>query len=554
MRKAILALIVLGALAILSVPGYRYYRGWRHARQMTMVRGFLEHTNTRSAMLALQQALKSNPNDVEACRIMAYLAEADASELAVGWRQRVLDLRPKSFNDRMAYARVLVASGDVEKAAKVLQVVATEDRKRLEYHRVTGYLATTVGDIQSAEYHLSEVVKAEPTNVVWEVSLLSMRLWSKDPAVSGAARERLAVLRGRGGVAGTDALRHLALDAVRRQDARAALDLTAELVAPANVSFADRLLRLDVLQRFGKEAFPKYLAELQASSAENLLQSANLARWLIQHGDAAGAIRWVQRLPMAWQTNQPLGLVMVDALASESAWKRVLEVVDTFDWSRMEVVRFLQRTRALKALGMDGAAKTEWSQAMLAAGGDLENLSALYRNASAWSWLGEQDEVLWAIVNRYPGERWARQKLQTRLAAAGQTRSLQTLFNFAVQADPLDLDAKNNFANTALLLGAEDERPHELAAQVYQAAPTNAFYASTYALSLQKKQRPSEALKVFERMESSTLTIPEIAAGYGVLLESMGDKTKAKKFLALAERAVLLPEERRLVDQAKSRL
>src|SRR5207245_10639857 len=137
------------------------------------------------------------------------------------------------------------------------------------------------------------------------------------------------------------------------------------------------------------------------------------------------------------------------------------------------------------------------------------------------------------------------------LLASGRTRSLMVLYSQQVRTNPSDLVAKNNLAMLALLLNAQEFRPHHLAREVYQRAPTNANYASTYGFSLHVQNRSAEALKVFERLRPKQLEEPSVAGYYGMVLQATGNSQRAKKYLELAGKAPLLPEERKLLERVR---
>jgi Flp pilus assembly protein TadD len=155
------------------------------------------------------------------------------------------------------------------------------------------------------------------------------------------------------------------------------------------------------------------------------------------------------------------------------------------------------------------------------------------------------------IANRYPTEKTVIQALAERLFINGETRSLQSLYSLALQNDAGNLSFMNNLATTALLLGSWEKRPHELAREAYARASTNASFASTYAYSLLVQQKPAEALKTIEQLTPQQLEDPSIAAYYGLILKAAGDTAKASKYLELASKARLLPEEQKLVAQAR---
>jgi len=106
---------------------------------------------------------------------------------------------------------------------------------------------------------------------------------------------------------------------------------------------------------------------------------------------------------------------------------------------------------------------------------------------------------------------------------------------------------------TALLLNAKELRPHDLARDVYKKAPTNAAYASTYAFSLHLQKKNEEALKVFDGLKPEQLAAPAVAVYYVLVLRAIGDDARVSKYLEIARRASLLPEERKLLQQAVTR-
>jgi predicted Zn-dependent protease len=119
--------------------------------------------------------------------------------------------------------------------------------------------------------------------------------------------------------------------------------------------------------------------------------------------------------------------------------------------------------------------------------------------------------------------------------------------------NPADLSARNNLAMTALLLGARELRPQDLAREVYREAPTNSVYASTYAFSLHLQKRSAEALKVFERLKPNELEQAPVALYYAIVLQATGNGERARKYLDIAAGTKLLPEEQKLLLEAQAK-
>jgi Flp pilus assembly protein TadD len=123
-------------------------------------------------------------------------------------------------------------------------------------------------------------------------------------------------------------------------------------------------------------------------------------------------------------------------------------------------------------------------------------------------------------------------------------------FTQEVKRNPSDLAAKNNLAVTALLLNAQEFKPNDLAREVYQNAPTNSSFASTYAFSLYLQGKNSEALKVIEKLKPNELQDPSNSGYYGIILKAAGNQAQARACLERALKGHLLPEEKKLFEAA----
>jgi hypothetical protein len=121
-----------------------------------------------------------------------------------------------------------------------------------------------------------------------------------------------------------------------------------------------------------------------------------------------------------------------------------------------------------------------------------------------------------------------------------------------LKRSPSDLSVKNNLAVTAMLLDAQELRPHDLAQQIYEKSPTNASFASTYAFSLYLKKKNQDALKVIEKLDPKDLQKQSIAGYYGLILKAAGNDQKAKTYFDYAFKGPMLPEEKKLFETAKS--
>ena len=124
-KKVLLVGLILGLVTIGGgYAGYQAYKSARQARLIKQAHNYLAKPNEeRKALLCIQRALRYNPKDVEACRLMAELAEHARSLDALKWRTRVVELKPRSLDDRLALAQTAIMFRDYASATNALEGV-----------------------------------------------------------------------------------------------------------------------------------------------------------------------------------------------------------------------------------------------------------------------------------------------------------------------------------------------------------------------------------------------------------------------------------------------
>ena len=362
--------------------------------------------------------------------------------------------------------------------------------------------------------------------------------------------ERIATDPNAGGLR-CQVLRELVTDAARNKQIQTAENYSQKLVAETNSSFEDRLLRLNVLLLAGSAAYKPELAGFQREAASNPAKIYELATWQLAHTNAAEALAWLQTLPKETSTSQSAMLMAAECRTVLKDWPGLQASLEKQKWLELEFIRHAFLTRAMRGQDLAAAATGEWELALKDAKNQKQSLMMLLNLAAQWNFASDAQNILWTIVSEYPEEHWAYQALSRVLIAGGQTRPLMLLCSRQVKRVPADLATKNNLAMLALLLDAQEMKPNDIAQEVYQKAPTNAAFASTYAFSLYLKKRNAEALAVMQKLDVKLLRDPAIAGYYGLILKANGKTAEAKTYLDLSAKATLLPEERKLLDAAK---
>jgi predicted Zn-dependent protease len=487
-------------------------------------------------------------------RLMAQLAENARSPSALIWRSRAMALEPHSNVDRLALAQTAMVFRDYAVATNALNGVDADGRNTANYQNLAGAVAAAANRLDEAELHFLEAARLEPSNETPQMNLAIVMLHGTNALAQAQAKaslERIAAAPGPG-VPRCEALRELVSDAARENQLARAEELSQTLVAQTNSVFRDRLLRLTVLKQGGSTDFAPELASVERGASRDPANIYELATWQMARQSASAALVWLQSLPEDTRTSQAAMLMTAECRMETGDWIGLQTSLEKQNWGDLDLVRHAFLTRTLRQEGLNAAAKGQWAQALEDANGQKQGLVMLLRLAGQWNFAEEAQGILWTMVNRYPEEQWAYDTLGKVLVAGGQTRPLMQLFSRQVARSPSDIATKNNLAMLALLLDAQEMKPNDLAEEVYQQAPGNSNYASTYAFSLYLRKRNTEALAVMRKLDAKDLENPEIAGYYGLILKANGQAAEARVYLDLAAKATLLPEERKLMNAARA--
>jgi tetratricopeptide (TPR) repeat protein len=554
MRKLFIIVISCVGVLLAGYAGYRGYKVWKTKHLVSLGAGFLAKSDHRNAALSAQEVLRTDPKNLEATRMMAQLAEGARSPAALLWLGRVVELAPHSLPDRLALVQTALVMRDYNTAINALEGVDAADKDTSAYHNIAGMVAAATGHPDEAERQFQEVSRLESQNPAPQLNLAVVRIHRTNATELAEARQvlqRIAVNPTNSSLR-CQALRELVLDAMGWGHSDTGLALSQQLIRETNSSFADRILRLEVLLETKSADFKPTLASFQRDAATNQSEIYELGNWEKAKMSPADALKWLTNLPANLQTNQPATLLIAECLGSEKKWKEVHAWLAPQHWGDTEFIRHAFMSRALREENLPDAGKAEWELALRSANAQKQSLSMLLNLAAQWSWINEGEDLLWTMVNRFPEEKWAERALARTLLEGGQTRPLLQLFDQELKRAPSDLAAKNNLASIALLLGAKEVKPNDLALEVYQKIPTNAAFAATYAFSLYQQGKNAEALKVMRQVNPKDLEVPAIAGYYGLILKASGDMAGARTYLDKAAKIRLLPEEQRLFSQARA--
>ena len=556
MRKTIIVLACGIGLLLLGYTSYRGYQVWKQDHGMAMARGYYAKGDMRNTLLGLEQVLNINPRNLEACRMMADLTEKARNPGGLNWRQRVLELNPRSFKDRLALAQAAIIFQQYALATNTLAGVDEADKQTADYQNIAGTAALVCGQLDEAETHYSEAIRLNPGNPAPQVNLAVVRLRRTNTLDMADARIALqrVIMTSTNAVLCNQARRELVNDAMRFNDMPTALARSKELADQANSVLADKLLRLDVLMKIKSPEFKPALALCQREAATNPAEIFEMANWQLSKFSPAETLGWLQGLPPQTRTNQPAALLAAQCQVQLNDWHGLQVAIDQQNWHELEFIRHALMARSLREQGLAEASTAEWGVALKFASDQKNSLLSLFHLAADWNWHTEAEQILWTVVNRYPEEKEAATSLEQALISWHRTSSLMQLYELMLKRSPDDAEIKNNLAMTCMLVGSQEYNPYSLAHAVYQQDSKNVSYASTYAFSLYLQGKYPEALKVMQQLAPKDLENPSVAGYYGVVLKANGQKAEARAYLKRSSQAQLLPEEQALFDQARAGL
>ena len=552
-KKALIFLLVMAVVAASGWYGRKAYKKATEHRAVAEAGRYLEKHDVRNASLCLQRALQVNPISLPAGKLMGDMLESLGLPAALGWRVRDAQLEPKNMTNRLVWAQTAIKLGDLKSAGDALSGVDGPAKATAGFHKLSGALAWGLNQRAEAEKQYREALRLEPDDLAIVLNLDTIGLASSNSETAGAARaslERVAT----NSEFRLVALRYLTADASAHKSFTTAMNYSAEIIRDTNATVGDKIDYLQLLRLANGPNFSSWLATLKQEATGSPVEAFALGKWMAATDNPTNALRWLQTLPQNIQTNQPVPLVTADCYIVLKDWTGLIAFAKKQDWAEANCFRLALVALGQRSLREESASQTTWRKALHLAEHRLDRLSRLSQVTAGWKWDAENTEVLRAIIDESPKEKWAVEELTDKLYAAGNTREIGDLLARVYATDSTDPRLKNNLANIFLLRRADLDTAYRLAHEAYKTSPDNPFFISTYAYSLLLQDKQDEAVKVFSGLKPEYLQIPSVAAYYGVVQAQSGHKDLAKAPLERAAAARLLPEEKEIVRLAQARL
>jgi Flp pilus assembly protein TadD len=547
-------LLLMAAVALLWFIGRPAYRRHREQASLAQAEAFFARDDFRNASLAARRALQLNPTNLAACALIADVGEKAKSPTELDWRRKIVDLAPTLDNQlKLAGCALRLQAPPYPLATQTLDQLAQSAVTSAVYHSLRAELALKLGDIARAAAEFGKASELEPANEMHRLNVAVLQLRSTNETVLAQARASLEAIAKHSALHEV-ALRWLVSDCARKGEFSKAASYSTQLLASTQVKLDDRLQHLTILQQNNPSAFADYISGVERDARVNATALYSLTSWMLAHKMADEAYVWLTNCPARIRCEQPAPLAMVDCLMQKRDWDGLEKFLQSPKWGEQEFLRFAFLSRAAEQENESLAADTRWRSAIRAAEDSIGPLTALLTAATTWGREKEREDVLWAIAERCPRERWSLTELSRVYQAQGNTRGLHRVYAAMANYDARNFVIKNNLAATSMLLKANLPDAHRLAREIYSQHPEESVIASTYAWSLHLQGRTREAIGVLERFKTNELQQPNVALYYGLLLSAAGDKNKAVAYLTIAQQTTLLPEEKALVSDAARQL
>lgn len=553
--KKFLLIALIGIVAAAGLwSGRSAYRKHKEKHAVQQAEEFIKQKDFAKAMLSARQALQINSNNIAASRIIAAISEAVGSPNALEWRKRIAQIEPTLDNKLiLASCALRFETAPFPTTQATLEEIAGKATNMAAFHIVMGQLSLQLNNLARAEYHLSEAARLDPKNKGNQLNLAVVRLRSKQDSMRNDARKTLEELRSDEQF-GTEALRWLSRDSAERGDFETALGFSNELLAKKEPTDADKFEHLRLLQRAKNPEFTIYLESLQKKAGEDATEIYKVASWETAAGNPEKTLEWLNTFPAAVQSKRPVPMARADALSAMKNWNALTDFLGATKWDEQEFLRLAMLAHSLRMQNDEEVSTANWNRAVRAAAENAEQLSVLAQLAEKWGWKKETETLLWTVAENFPAQNWALESLNRFYEANRNTPGLLRVFQAKLKKNPADNLVKNNVAMLSLLLNTNVADANLLAEQAYKSEPKNWGFLSTYAYSLHAQGKTADALKLFQTLSPAELERPTIATYYAILLAASGEKEKARNYVALAKKATLLPEEKKLLENVESEL
>ena len=546
--------ILLGALFFRS--GLQLYENWHQTQLLHRATSMLQQGRFSEATQTARELLAQHPDSLPTLYILAEAAEKQNLEEAISWREQIARLSPRDPDGQLNLVSAALRFGKLDLARKALNQASSKDRERAAFHVVAGWLASAEGNFAEQEEQFAAAVQKEPKNELYQFNLAALQIHSGNAQKTAKAREDLERLSKLVPYR-TGALRALLNDAVARNDLSTADNFAQQLQMSQEVTFGDYLLCLNFYRKLNDKKFHLLLERVKPFAAKNPSDLASLMEWMNQNGLAGEAIKWIEKLPAEKLTTPPASVVVANAYANAKNWTRLRRWTRKGMWGESDYLRLAYQAIAVRESSRDGGTPDEfdklWRAAEQSTNEQPERELVLARLASKWT-PEKQSEQLWLRVAEDPPlRREALDALRRLYRVENDAGKLYDVLQRLHDTSPSEAPITADLARLGLNLDRNIERSHDLAKEAHDRAPNELNCAVTYAFSLNRFGRNADALAIIQSLPAEQLHDPHAAVYAALVLADASQIDAAKDYVAAAVDEIY-PEEKRVLDEARTKI
>jgi thioredoxin-like negative regulator of GroEL len=560
----LIAIVAISAIALLLgavVFSYssKLYGDWHDRRLVQHATALLQEGKLNKAAKIAHELLVRKPDSLPALYVLAETAEKQNLEEAVSWRQQIARVLPNNLDSQLNLASAALRFGKLDVARQALERVPPTDRDRAAFHVVAGWLARTEGNFAEQEEQFAAAVEKEPENDLYQFNLAALQIHSRDAEKLAKARDTLQRLS-KVAAYRTGAVRGLLNDALTRNDLAAADNFAQQLQMSPEITFGDYLLCLKFYRKLNEKKFRVLLEKVKPFAARDPADVASLIEWMNQNGLAGDVVKWIEKLPLAQLSSPPTAVAIADAYAMTKNWSRLKRWTHTGTWGEGDYLRFAyqaiatQKSRPRTGGAASGEFESLWQSAVQLTTHGPERELVLARLASKWELEKESEELWWRLSEIPATRREALESLRKLYREKNETAKLYDVLQRLHESSPNEAPITADLARLGINLGQDVERSHQLTKEAYDRAPKEINCAVTYAFSLSRLGRNSDALSVIQALPPDQLKDAHAAVYVALLFAEANESEAATDYIAAADGEQIYPEEQQLLDEAKSKL
>jgi|GEM_PF-2729052 len=529
-------------MVLLVVAGFWGYPRLREEQFMRMGRSAMEAKNYAMAAKAARTVLRSDPDRVEAVRLMVELSRlVPAAPERRQWCERLLALEPGNRAVLIETVGLCLAQKDPARAKELMDQHASRYPGDAGILLWRGILCLLNKDPGAARTFLEQAAALDPANPEIQLNLNKLRLISADPAEVRGAMEALERWP-RDQAFHAEARTTLFYYFRDRGDPAGALRLGRQILADSTFPLDQRIAvfrGMGGMKSLSREVLHAESDALRRDCSDSPQKAALLMGSMLEGQAWEDVLSFRESLAPPVRMNPLVSVPAVTALLKLGRMDAVRELAGQPAWEGGEEIRRLIQLRAEELAGR----RPSYASLAEDAAADPKRLVKLAALCQQWSWGGAEEVFLLKMARVFPDSTQPLKELgrlyRERKDALGMLRVARKIH----QKNPADFGTANNVAALSLLLGLDLRAATSLAGENYQRQPGNPAFVSTYAFALERSGKAAEGLALIEKLPPQVLSRPDISLYHAVLLRACGQEEKARKLAGKLDKSRFLPEE-----------